>query len=160
MRVSCPLKRLVAGAGVLLLLGSGLYFAHMKYGASITGKPLRGNWPQAEMSRQLEQEWALQTANAPLNVVAGDIWTAGLVGLHDRHPPSVLINGDYAISPWVSQEETARDGMLIVWRGEPREELAPLIGGRRVQTITAPFPNAANAEPLVINYVVVPPSGL
>ncbi|WP_395647784.1 glycosyltransferase family 39 protein [Terricaulis sp.] len=154
------LKRLVIGAGVLLLLGSGLYFGHMKYGARFTHDPLRGNWPQAEMSRALGRQWSTQTQERPLRVVAGDIWTAGLVGLEVREPPSVLINGDYAISPWVTPEEVQREGMLVVWPADrpPRDELAPLIAGLPVQSISAPYPNSPEVAPLVINYVIVPPA--
>lgn len=152
------LKRLVVGAGVLLLMGSGLYFAHMKYGARFTNDPLRGNWPQAQMSAALEQEWAAQTNGRSLRVVAGDIWTAGLVGMSDRDAPSVLINGDYSISPWVTPEEVQLTGMLVVWPADraPRDELAPLIAGHPVQSITARYPNSPEVAPLVINYVIVP----
>jgi hypothetical protein len=111
------LKRVAIGAGVLVVAVSGLYFAHMRYGVAFTGKPLRGNWPQAEISETLQAMWREETGGAPLRIVAGDIWTAGLIGLEQRRPPHVLIDGDYAKSPWVTPEAVRRYGALIVWSG-------------------------------------------
>jgi 4-amino-4-deoxy-L-arabinose transferase-like glycosyltransferase len=152
------LGRLAWGAGVLIVLVSGLYFAHMKYGARFTNDPLRGNWPQRELSLALEGAWVTET-DAPLEIVAGDIWTAGLVGLQGRNPPSVLINGDYAISPWVSPLEAARSGMLIVWRADeaPAPRLAALAEGLDVRTLELRYPDFPEAPPLVINYAIAPP---
>lgn len=152
------LVRLAWGAGVIIALVSGLYFAHMRYGARFTDDPLRGNWPQAEFSRALEGAWVAQT-NAPLKIVAGDIWTAGLVGLQGRNPPSVLINGDFTISPWVSPIEAARAGMLIVWRadGPPPPRVAALAEGLDVNSVELPYADFSDAPPLVINYAILPP---
>lgn len=121
------LKRIAIGAGVLIVVVSGLYFAHMRYGVAFTGKPLRGNWPQAEISGLLQDYWRRETNAAPLRVVAGDIWTAGLIGLHDRSPPSVLINGDYEAAPWITPEEVERYGALVVWSGSQPDALREFI---------------------------------
>jgi 4-amino-4-deoxy-L-arabinose transferase-like glycosyltransferase len=153
------LKRIAIGAVVLVVGVSSLYFAHMAYGARLTGHPLRGNWPQAALSRALERAWASETNDAPLRVVASDIWTAGLVAMDDRDPPSVLINGDISISPWVSEDEIARCGALVVWPAddEPAEALQTLVQGRHGGTVTLPFSRAPNAPPLTMRYVIVAP---
>lgn len=152
------LSRVGVGASVIIVLVSGLYYAHMAYGLSVTGRPLRGNWPQAEISRQLESVWVERT-NAPLRIVAGEIWTAGLVGLQGRNPPSVLINGDFDTSPWVTRETLARDGALIVWRADeaPPEPLAELSQGLETRQIAVAFDSAPQAAPIVINYAILPP---
>lgn len=153
------LGRLAWGAGAIIVIVSGLYFAHMRYGAAFTNDPLRGNWPQAELSRALEGAWLSQT-DAPLEIVAGDIWTAGLVGLQGRNPPSVLINGDFAISPWVSPIEAARAGVLIVWRAEagPPPRVAALAEGLDVHSVEIPYAGFPGAAPLVINYAILAPA--
>lgn len=159
-KFSAPrLGRLAWGAATLLMLASGLYFTHMRFGAQLTGDPLRGNWPQAELSRALEGAWVSETS-APLEIVAGDIWTAGLVGMGGRDPPSVLINGDFAISPWVTREEAGRYGLLMVWRADeaPPPQIAALARDLDIKRVTLPYPNAPEAAPLVINYAVSPPS--
>ncbi len=151
------LRRLAIGAGVMIVLGSALYFAHLRYGAQLTARPLKGNWPQAEISRVLEGAWARETG-APLEIVAGDIWTAGLVGLGNPDPPSVLIDGDFSMSPWVSRERAARDGLLLVWRGDiGPAEVQALGAGLPAQTAEFSYSQFPNAPPLQLHYVVIPP---
>jgi hypothetical protein len=150
-------QRLVVGAGVLLLLLPGLYFAHMRYGAQITGEPLRGNWPQARISRALEAAWAREHPGEPLRIVAGDIWTAGLVGMTDAHPPSVLINGDFEISPWVTLDEVEQDGGILVWRDgdPPPAALADPENAAIAPHVIVPFDDLPNTPPLRLNYVLL-----
>ena len=152
------LKRLAIAAGVLLIFGSGLYYGHMRYGVALTGKPLRGNWPQAEISRQLESEWLIAT-NMPLRIVAGDVWTSGLVGFNDRAPPSVLIDGDYSKAPWVTPEDVARDGALIVWSGGEPGSLPAFRQGLETHElrVRSPYARAENAQDIVIHYAILPP---
>lgn len=153
------LKRLVIGAGVLIVVVSGLYLAHARFGAQFTNDPLRGNAPEAAITSAFEREWRDETG-APLRVVAGDIWTAGLVGLSATQPPSVLINGDFSISPWLSPERATAEGVLVVWQDgqPPSAELADLIGDALPQRATFPYRDFPNAPPLVLNYVIVPPA--
>lgn len=152
------LRGLTIGAGVLIVTVSGLYFGHMAYGVAFTGKPLRGNWPQAEISTAMHDAWSLQTNGAPLRVVAGDIWTAGLIGLRDPAPPSVLINGDYATSPWVTPEEVARDGALVVWSGSQPAALPAFIGDAPINEISFRAAREADAEPnIIVRYAIIPP---
>lgn len=152
------LKRLGIGAGVLIVVVSGLYYAHMAYGPALTGKPLRGNWPQAEISAQLEAAWRAET-DAPLRIVAGDVFTAGMVGLAERDPPSVLIQGDFATSPWITPERLAREGALLVWRSDdpPPDPLMRLAQGREVRNVAIPYRRFPNVAPLLLNYAIVPP---
>lgn len=153
------LKRLGTGAGVLIVLVSGLYFGHARFGALITNDPLRGNAPESAITRAMERQWRDETG-APLRIVAGDIWTAGLVGLSAAQPPSVLINGDFSISPWVSRSRAADKGVLVVWQeGQtPNADLAALIGDALPQRATFPYRDFPDAPPLVLNYVIVAPT--
>lgn len=153
------LRRLTIGAGVLIVLVSGLYYGHMRYGVALTGKPLRGNWPQAEISRQLEGAW-IEATSAPLRIVAGDVWAAGLVGLNGRNPPSVLIEGDYAKSPWVTPDELARDGALIVWSGDEGDTLPAFREGLAVHElrVRSPYARPENGRDIVIYYAIRPPA--
>lgn len=152
------LRRTAIGAGVLIVLVSGLYYAHMRYGVAITGAPLRGNWPQARISETLEQRWQEETG-APLRIVAGDIWTAGLIGLGQADPPSVLIDGDYATSPWVTPADVERSGALIVWSEEEPPSLTALLNHatRGRLTVRAPYARAEAAPNIIINYAIIPP---
>ena len=152
------LKRLAIGAGVLIVAVSALYFAHVRYGAAFTDDPLRGNWPRGAITRALEREWLAETG-VPLRVVAGDIWTAGLVGMGDAQAPSVLINGDFEISPWVSRARAAREGVLLVWRADqtPPPGVQALGEGLPVQSARFPYRDFPNAPPLELRYAIMPP---
>lgn len=81
----------------------------------LSGKPNRTMWPAAEHAERVTAEWR-RHADRPLAVVAGDIWTAGLVGRYGRDRPSVLIAGDLRRSPWIKPDDLARTGLAIVWR--------------------------------------------
>lgn len=151
------LKRLAIGAGLMIGLGTALYFAHLRVGAQITNEPLKGNWPQSDISRALEAAWVNET-HAPLEIVAGDIWTAGQVGLDSHNPPSVLIDGDFSISPWVNHERAARQGMLLVWRGDAAPAGVQALGrDLPAQTIEFSYPQFPNASPLQLHYTILPP---
>jgi len=147
------------GAGVVIVIVSGLYFGHMRYGYQLTGDPLRGNWPQARIDAAMQEQWRVATNDAPLRIVAGDIWTTGLVGLNDRPPPHVLINGDYAISPWLTPDDVARDGALVVWSGSEPAGLASFLGDApRNEMDFLPRDARANTEPVTVGYAIMPPA--
>lgn len=151
------LQRIGAGAAILLVLVPAVYFTQMRFGAQLTGKPMKGNWPQAEITQQLKARWAAQTNNAPLRIVAGDIWTAGLVGLRDEHPPSIFIDADARKSPWVTPDRLNREGVLVVWRtGSPPP--ARFAAMRPIaEYITVPIAGAPKAKPVELSYVIIPP---
>jgi hypothetical protein len=153
------LKRIGIGAFALIVVVSGLYFGHMAYGSAFTGKALRGNWPQAQISAALEQEWRDRTNGAPLTIVAGDIWTGGLIGFHDRNPPSVLINGDYAISPWITPAEVEQSGALVVWSGSQPRELAAFAQDLEPQELIFTVQRGARAKraEVRVHYAILPP---
>lgn len=148
------------GAGVVIALTSGLYFGHMRYGYQLTGKPLRGNWPQEEIDRTMQAQWRTATGDAPLRIVAGDIWTTGLIGLHDRTPPSVLINAEYEISPWLTPADVARDGALVVWSGAEPSGLQSFLGDApRNEMDFLPRDARADTRPVTVYYAIIPPAG-
>lgn len=153
------MRRVVTGAGVLIVLVSGLYFAHMRYGHQLTGKPLRGNWPQAEIAATLTSAWREETDGAPLRIVAGDIWTAGLVAMRERPPPHILINGDYSVSPWLTPEAVARDGALVTWSGTQPAALGAFAEGLKQNRLDFNAPGARPGErPLTVYYAILPPA--
>lgn len=152
------LKAVFMGAGVTILFTSTLYFAHMAYGYQITGKPLRGNWPAERINADLQEQWRAATNNAPLRIVAGDIWSTGLIGMSDQPPPHVLVNADYEISPWVTPADVARDGALVVWSGGEPAALAGFLGDRpRNQLDFLPEHARPDTQAVTIHYVVIRP---
>jgi 4-amino-4-deoxy-L-arabinose transferase-like glycosyltransferase len=154
------LKRIAACAAALLVLVPIGYALIVLYLPSWHGTQLRANWPQAEISRRMAAIWRRQT-DAPLRIVAGDDWVAGLVGISAPDQPSILSKGSLGLSPWISAERLERQGMLIVWnanRVHIPHALRPLVeaGVRGEEHFS--WPGRANGD-LAIGYVIVPPKG-
>jgi hypothetical protein len=152
------LKRIAACAAALLTLVPIGYALVVLYFPSWHGTHLRANWPQAEISRRMIAIWRRQTA-APLRIVAGDEWVAGLVGISAPDQPSILSRGKLSLSPWISAARLERQGMLIVWdaaREHIPDPLRPLVeaGVRGEEHFS--WPGRAHGD-LAIGYVIVPP---
>jgi hypothetical protein len=64
-------------AAVLLTVIPIGYTLVVLFRLPLTDKPLRVNWPQAEISERMTGIWARETQH-PLRIVSGDAWIAGL----------------------------------------------------------------------------------
>jgi hypothetical protein len=85
----------------------------------------------ATVAARVTSVWTTATGQ-PLRIVAGDKtnWLAGLIALSCcETPPSLFTNGDFSLSPWITEERIAREGVLIIWRDgdleRSRESCAP-----------------------------------
>ena len=109
------LQRIALSAALLLIVVSLGYAALVKFDAHRSyGYSLRVNWPQRTMAERLAKVWARNT-DQPLRIVAGNPWLAAVVGLNHKDTPSILTNGDLALSPWISLPRIEREGLLAVW---------------------------------------------
>ncbi|MBF8179710.1 glycosyltransferase family 39 protein [Herminiimonas contaminans] len=80
--------------------------------ADKVGRPSRATFPGAEVSRLVHDEWK-KNVSIPLSVVASDTWLGGNIVTHLSREAKVLIDGDYAASPWIDEQSAKRCGMLI-----------------------------------------------
>ncbi len=153
-------RRLVVAAFGLLLLGALSYGVMVAGGPALTGEHKRANWPARSIAGDLARAWT-EATRQPLRIVVGDVWLAGIVAVHapggDR--PSVLINGDRRIAPWVSESDLVRQGALVVWRHDrERDRLASRFPALQPQPpLSVPWPDR-RGEPLRIGWGVVPPA--
>lgn len=153
------LRRLAVGAAILIValpLGHGLYVG---LGGRVLEKPLRVQWPQKEIAATLQAAWASATA-APLKIVAGHEWTAGLVALNAPDLPSIMTYGSTELAPWVTSERIAREGVLVVW--QDHGNVAPawavaLAGDRPFTPVSFAWPGFPRRPELRLRYAVVPP---
>jgi 4-amino-4-deoxy-L-arabinose transferase-like glycosyltransferase len=153
------LRRIALCAGTLILCVPLGYALVVLYAPQRAGTHMRVSWPQAEISRRMAAIWTRRTG-APLGIVAGDDWIAGLVGITAPDTPSILSRGDRRLSPWISAERLHRQGMLIVWDAD-RERIPPplqaiVAAGERASERFA-WPDGRGAD-LAIGYVIVPPN--
>jgi hypothetical protein len=153
------LQRIATAALVLTvavpLAYAGTFLAWFAVGG---GHPPRPLWPEAAIAKRMSEIWRAAT-NAPLRIVGGGPWLAGLVALGAPDRPTVYANFDPLASPWITEERLRREGMLIVW--EDRDGLPSagqaLAGGRTAGEEDFAWSPAARAEPLKLRFVVVPP---
>jgi len=156
------LGRIVACALVLLVILPLGYAVVVLSWPWRGGRPMRANWPQAEISSRFTDLWKTQTGQ-PLKIVSGDAWIAGLVGITAADQPSILSGPLPSASPWITPERLEREGMLVVWNAKRRKmphyvqrHIASIpVGQERFRWSAAP-----KSEDLVIEYALVLPQRL
>jgi len=144
---------------LLIVLPLGYAGVVVAWPLRTTGRHLRANWPQAEISRRFVDLWTRQTGQ-PLRIVSGDPWIAGLIGITATDNPSIWNGPEPSASPWITPERLKREGMLVVWDAE-RQRVAPhvleRIGSTPVGQERFRWNSAGTREDLVIAYVIVLP---
>jgi 4-amino-4-deoxy-L-arabinose transferase-like glycosyltransferase len=154
------LRRIALTAAVLFVVVPLGYAAVVTFDAHRTSRPgMRVNWPQRAIAERLGEIWARETGQ-PLRIVAGNPWLAALVGVTNKDTPSILINGDLTISPWISRDRIEREGLLAVWDAGSNtipEPLLPLIATapRREERFGAKGGNGERK--FAVGYAIVPP---
>ena len=153
------LRRITIAAAVAIVVVPLAYALVVASGPSRAGAPLRVSWPQADISKRFAAIWARETGR-PLRIVSGDNWVAGLVGISAKDRPSILNNGDPALSPWITHERLEREGMLIVWEARSKRippALQPLVDARPAGEERFRWRRSKDRGDLVIGYAIVPP---
>lgn len=84
--------------------------------SEIRGSPKRNAWPMAEISEKATSAWHNRTS-APLAIVSGDMWLAGLIASGGSERPRVVYDGKLSLSPWMSEKDLQQNGALYVWAG-------------------------------------------
>jgi hypothetical protein len=154
------LPRIAACAGTLLLVVSIGYALVVLFWLPLTDKPLRVNWPQAEISERMSGIWARETHH-PLRIVSGDSWIAGLVGLTAKDEPSIFTEDNRDLSPWITPKRLEDEGMLIVWDANTDripQGLWSLVASQPTHRERFKWPLCASRSELVIGYAIVPPT--
>jgi len=151
------IRRVAIGALVLVVLFSGLFAVRHIVSAETGAVPLRTQWPQRQIAERFAEIWRRQTG-APLSLVGGNDWVAGLLALELSPRASVFYRLDPLLSPWVTAERATREGMLVVWPGrEPPAYAVPLLEGHAAGVEQFAWSSSAAATPIEIGYAVVPP---
>ena len=73
---------------------------------------------------------AEQALGRPISIISGPGIVSGAVALWLPSRPRVLIDGDLAISPWISTADLQRDGVLEMWPpGKGPADVQRVLGG-------------------------------
>ncbi|MDQ0392105.1 glycosyltransferase family 39 protein [Labrys monachus] len=116
-------------------------------------------WPEAAIASRFEALWRAKTG-APLAVVGGDPWIAGLIA--DPLPQArVFTELDPSEAPWITADTVEQKGLLVVWRaGSEPAQVADLETASPASIFgqeTFIWSRADRAEPLRIAYLLLPP---
>jgi len=104
--------------------------------------------------------WQANT-DGRLTIVIGPDWEAGAIALELPTHPAVLPDGDRSQAPWISDEQLARCGALVLWR--PEQPAQQQIGAQFAQRLQAPVelrtPVPHGAVSAIAAGVIAPSSG-
>jgi 4-amino-4-deoxy-L-arabinose transferase-like glycosyltransferase len=120
-----------------------------------TGHIGRTLWPASEIATRFDGLWQKWTGG-PLQIVAGDGWTAGIVGLMSTGRPSLFTDLDLQRSPAITESRLRRQGALVVWTEGSSWQPS--------QTLIARFPHGSESffvgpkpRQLTVDYLLVAP---
>jgi len=102
---------------------------------------LRVAQPAAEMGRFFAESFERRTGR-PLAVVTGDTYTAALVALTAPSRPSLEFFATPALSPWVTPQDIAAKGAVVVWPATTTRGLPPPAIQQRFPGLVAEVPRA------------------
>lgn len=150
-------RRLLITVSVLAVIFPALFVARYLVLEQTAPNPMRTQWPQAEIAGRMEGIWRDATGT-DLGIVGGNDWEAGLVALGQRPRASVFVDLDSRLSPWITQEEVRRLGMLVVWSGDAVPGYAqPLLKGRDAAVERFGWSTAPSSRPIELHYLIVAP---
>lgn len=158
---AADLRRLMwrsAACGVAILAA----FATAKiFHTELSGRVTRVQYPGRRMAAEIEDRWRAATA-APLRLVGGDWWLAGVAAHYHPGGPRVYpdLRPDWA--PWTSDDDLRRQGGVIVWPGmgpmpeEWRRRFPQAVVGPPLEL---PVPGFFRDLTVGLGVAIVPPGG-
>lgn len=108
-------------------------------------EPSSANFPGRKIATVLTQIWN-EKYHTPLRYVAGSRWIGGNIAFYSSDHPTVYINWNTHLSPWIDEAKLKRDGAIFVWN--PSEAFAP-----PVQAIQKRFPQLRHPEQMQFEWL-------
>lgn len=105
---SVQLRRFSVGLVLIVAVGAG---GHLAY--KLASDRSKTAFDGQALADAVTRRWHAVT-DAPLRVVAGDHIVTAIVSQYATARPAMLINGDFAISPWLSPDDLRRHGAAFV----------------------------------------------
>ncbi len=97
---------------IVILLGAGVTAYCLTLHKA--GNQSSANYPGVMMARNLTQQWH-QAYHTRLEYVAGPRWIAGNVAFYSTDDPTVYIDWNPKVSPWINEEQLKQKGGVFVW---------------------------------------------
>ncbi|MES2298371.1 MAG: glycosyltransferase family 39 protein [Pseudomonadota bacterium] len=106
---------LIAWCAMMLVFGAVYAAKNTAFWHSVSHKYARAAYPGPELARAVEQRWRAAAPGRPLRNIVGTRWEAGVTSFFAADNTRVLIEADFSTSPWLTPEELARCGAMVVW---------------------------------------------
>ncbi|EEE43160.1 glycosyltransferase family 39 protein [Roseibium alexandrii] len=156
-------KRAFAGAVGIQVLFLGILLGQAVLEPFWKTKQSRIHYPGKATAEVLSDVWKKETGTE-LAYVAGDEWTTANVTLHAPSRPSMFLEHNAKLSPWIDLDDVQKKGMMILWRGEnsaPAGQILELYPNAVLQgQQTLPFHSYGTFPDLTINWIIVLPGSV
>jgi 4-amino-4-deoxy-L-arabinose transferase-like glycosyltransferase len=156
-------KRAFTGAIVIQAIFLGVLFGQAVLEPLWKTKQSRIHYPGKAAAEFLSDVWEKETGTE-LAYVAGDEWTTANVTLHAASRPSMFLEHNTTLSPWIDLDDVQKKGVMILWRGEnsgPAGRIMELYpNASRQGQHTLPFHSYGTFPDLTINWIIVPPGSV
>jgi hypothetical protein len=103
-------RRLVWGIQIIFLV---VFFVGKVLYPAMTGSSVQTNFPGQLLAEKASAMWR-ENSQQPLTIVIANTWLGGNVLLHARSELTLLIDNNTVISPWVSRQDVASCGALVL----------------------------------------------
>ncbi|MEP3045712.1 MAG: glycosyltransferase family 39 protein [Roseibium sp.] len=126
-------------------------------------KHTRIHYPGIVTAEYLAEVWKQETGTE-LAYVAGTMWPTANVTLHSWSRPSMFLNHDVSVSPWIDIDDVQKHGVMIIWLGENEtpggiiSSLYPDIARQGQKTF--PYHSYGTIPDLTINWIIIPPGSV
>jgi hypothetical protein len=95
---------------VVVLLG---FFVGTVLYPAMAGYNVKSNFPGHLLAERVSATWR-EHQQQPLTIVIANTWLGGNVMLHIRPEPTLLMDNNTIISPWVRRQDVASCGALVL----------------------------------------------
>lgn len=128
----------------------------------LTGRLARSVYPVQEVADAVAAQWRMRT-DAPLALIAGETWEAGMVALNVSPRARVVIDATLDKAPGVDAGMLARCGAMVVWDTTREAELPAAVirlreAGIERGTVAVAWSDASRARPIVLGWSMLAPS--
>lgn len=139
----------------LPIINAGHHHLRLAFGAS----HVPTLYPARSLAAEIEARWA-ERMTGPLRIIVGERWHAGNVAFYAPSQPQILLDADFAISPWITRERLAREGGVAVWHPSDHaalQRLRKLVPSLEAEGYVYAPAAVAGATPMRLAYAIIPP---
>ncbi|MBN2703876.1 MAG: glycosyltransferase family 39 protein [Pontiellaceae bacterium] len=107
-----PFLWTVVGASILY---AAAYIVVYGLSPVLRDKPHRVNYPGPELAEAVEKVWT-EISDEPFCYIIADEWFGGIVNTYGESEPAVVIEGDFKLATFLTEDEVRKHGALVFWQ--------------------------------------------